>query len=634
MGTQLEDLDLYNWEKAMKLSLRAKFMLAIIPLVVASIGTLTYVAYSSGSSSLEKEITNSLDMLSKRALTDLDVWVEDRLRDSLLITSNDKIIPGLETGDFAEANAFLEQFHKASSMYENIFIMNPAGVAVAASTGEATIGLDLASLPIYAGNVRDSRSGKLGISPVALSPVSSRPVCLFTQPVMFDGKVIGMLGMAAEILDFNDKYIKGVRVGKTGYIYMLDSFGTFIAHPDKELIVKVNARDFVFGDELLGHKEGVSNYETEGVERRQTWVAEDTTGWKIVTVIEVDDMYSASHSMAVLCMWLGFGAIAVLVTVILFATGKIIINPLKKLADVFNQIAKGDLNSSVDIESRDEMGQLGDTLNEMVGHLSEVVSAVKESSDQVAGGSSGLSQSSEILSQGATEQAASVEEISSSMEQMSANISRNAENASKTEKIAKTASSEAELSGKAVIDTVTAMKSIAERISIIEEIARQTNLLALNAAIEAARAGEHGKGFAVVAAEVRKLAERSGEAASEISDLSSNSVEIAENAGAMLEQIVPSIQQTAELVQTISAACSEQDAGASQINDALQQLDKVVQENAATAEELNAGSQEMSRQAGYLSEAIGFFHLERQVGSTASQQPRVTVQPARPMAIE
>jgi len=246
-------------------------------------------------------------------------------------------------------------------------------------------------------------------------------------------------------------------------------------------------------------------------------------------------------------------------------------------------------------------------LGAMVDKLTEVVAGIQAVSGQAMTGSQEVSVSAERLSEGATEQAASAEEVSASMEQMGANIRQNAENAMQTEKIAVKSASDAKDGGRAVLETVTAMKEIATKISIIEEIARQTNLLALNAAIEAARAGEHGKGFAVVASEVRKLAERSQGAAAEISNLSTSSVAVAEQAGQMLQRIVPDIQKTAELVQEISAACTEQDSGADQVNKALQQLDQIIQQNASAAEEMAATSEELQAQAANLQDTISFF---------------------------
>ncbi len=236
-----------------------------------------------------------------------------------------------------------------------------------------------------------------------------------------------------------------------------------------------------------------------------------------------------------------------------------------------------------------------------------VVSSIEASSDNVSAGTEQISSSSEELSQGANEQAASVEEISSAIEEMTATIRQNADNAGQTERIASKSAIDAKESGEAMRHTVNAMKNIADKISIIQEIARQTNLLSLNASIEAARAGEHGRGFAVVASEVQKLAERSQVAAGEISQLSGSSVAIAEKAGEMLDKLVPDIQKTSELVAEINAASSEQANGAQQINIAVQQLNSVVQQNASGAEELAATAEQLSAQTVYMQDAVNFL---------------------------
>ncbi len=285
----------------------------------------------------------------------------------------------------------------------------------------------------------------------------------------------------------------------------------------------------------------------------------------------------------------------------------LMVDTAKERAQMVEQIADGDLTVKIEILSNEDT--LGKALYSMIEKLGEVVQEVKNAADNVASGSQELSTTSEQMSQGATEQAAAAEEASSSMEQMSSNISQNADNAMQTEKIASKSSNDAKDGGTAVLDTVAAMKDIAEKISIIEEIARQTDLLALNAAIEAARAGEHGKGFAVVASEVRKLAERSADAAGEISKVSSSSVEVAEKAGDLLNTIVPDIQKTAELVREISAASNEQNSGADQINKALQQLDQVIQQNASASEEMSSTSEELSSQATQLLDNIQYFNV-------------------------
>jgi methyl-accepting chemotaxis protein len=288
-----------------------------------------------------------------------------------------------------------------------------------------------------------------------------------------------------------------------------------------------------------------------------------------------------------------------------------ITRPIKKLAGLLDSVSRGDLTAKVEVNSKDEIGDMAGSVSNMVNNLNRVMTEVNRAAENVASGSEELSSSAQSLSQGATEQSASAEECNASMEQMSSSIQHNANNAQQTNKIASKASEDTHASGVAVRKTVSAMNEIALKIAIIEEIARKTDLLALNAAVEAARAGEHGKGFAVVASEVRKLAERSQVAAAEIKKLSAEGVSISDGAGQMLEKLVPDIRKTAELIQDISASCSEQNASTVQIHKAVQQLDQVIQQNAAASEEMASTSEQLASQAEQLQSAISFFKLEQ-----------------------
>lgn len=276
-------------------------------------------------------------------------------------------------------------------------------------------------------------------------------------------------------------------------------------------------------------------------------------------------------------------------------------------ADIAKNLANGNLK--IEFTKKKEIGLYKD-LKAMVEKLRGVIQNIVIISDNLAIASSQLSSGSQQISQGANEQAASAEEVSSSMEQMSASIQQNTDNAQQTEKISIKAATDIADGNKSVALTVTSMKTIADKIKIIGEIARQTNILALNAAVEAARAGEHGRGFAVVAAEVRKLAERSHNAAAEIDDLSKNSVDAAEKSGKLLESIVPDIQRTSNLVQDIAASSQEQSESSNQVNNALQQLNQIVQQNAANAEEMASSSEELAAQAESLKDLVSFFKIE------------------------
>lgn len=292
---------------------------------------------------------------------------------------------------------------------------------------------------------------------------------------------------------------------------------------------------------------------------------------------------------------------------------------LDEISACIKRVAEGDLTQTMQGNYHGIFAKLQNDVNQMTGQLVSTISDVISASEALTAAAGQVSTTSQSLSQSASEQAASVEETTASLQEMGSSVQQNSDNATVTDGMASKASKEAVEGGEAVTRTVQAMKSIATKISIIDDIAYQTNLLALNAAIEAARAGEHGKGFAVVAAEVRKLAERSQVAAQEIGQLAGSSVNLAEQAGSLLNQMVPSINKTSELVQEIAAASGEQTQSVTQINQAMDQLNTATQQNASASEQLSATAEELSAQASQLREMMAFFRLAQHGGGQSSR---------------
>jgi methyl-accepting chemotaxis protein len=329
-------------------------------------------------------------------------------------------------------------------------------------------------------------------------------------------------------------------------------------------------------------------------------------------------------------MLVGGGIVGPLLAVLLaWVLSRSITRPLHEAVSLTGKLASGDLTTAIEVKGRDETALMMAGMREMVQRFGSVLGEVRGAVGSLSGASGQVAAAAQALSQGTSMQAASVEETTTSLEQLSASISQNAETSKQLEAMAVRGAADAEESGLAVNETVEAMAAIAERISIVEEIAYQTNLLALNAAVEAARAGEHGRGFAVVASEVRKLAERSQKAAKEIGSLAGRSVKVAERSGMLLKELVPSIRKTAELVQQVAAVSREQASGVVQMNRAMVQVDQVTQRNASAAEELSSTAEELAAQAESLQQMMTFFRVVEEVrGVYGLAQPVRALRPA------
>ncbi len=409
------------------------------------------------------------------------------------------------------------------------------------------------------------------------------------------------------ILSYNFDYLEtyAKEIGKdpdAAYVVVVGRDGTPLTHafeePKDRAGLRVFSADVKQGDELRG---------------------------TVRVGLRTDAIEAGVRRSRLLVAALGLGAMLLVTGLVLLLFRVLVLGGVDSLRSSLARVAEGDIGLEIEVRGRDEVGMLHASLAGTIERLRAVVGDVKTAADAVSVASRAMAASTVQMSQGASEQASSTEEASSSIEEMAGAIRHTADNAGQTERIASQTAQAAQEGGRVVAETVTAMRAIAERISIIDEIAYQTNLLALNASIEAARAGQHGRGFAVVGAEVRKLAERSRVAAKEIGDLCGRSVGLAERAGGLLEKIVPDIQRTAALVAEITAATRQQSSSTESLSGALQQLDRVTQQNAASAEELSATAEELAAQAESLQSSAAYFHF-----SGASPGDGGALPPARP----
>jgi methyl-accepting chemotaxis protein len=450
------------------------------------------------------------------------------------------------------------------------------------------------------------------------------------------GKAIGVVGIDIG-LDTLAQEFSSITYGRSGFGRFISAKGLVIAAKDASMRGKpwTEAKDGSDKEILAKLALGTAFsgiYWSDSLKMNAMksfapiFVGRSTTPLIFSMVVPTSELYEASTRLLSLILLIaGIGLLALTLVFIYLSSWLSV--PIADAASMAAAIAEGDLTREIPatfLARTDEIGGLALAFKKMTEGLSDVVGAIRTASSNVESGSGQISTTSQQMSQGSAEQAASAEEVSSSIEEMGATIKQNADNSKATEKIAIQSANDAEEGGKAVAETVSAMREIATKTGIIEEIARQTNLLALNAAIEAARAGEAGKGFAVVASEVRKLAERSQVAASEIGELSKNSVAVAEKAGAMLTKLVPDIKKTSELVQEITSSSHEQNSGIDQITKAIMELDSVIQQNALASEEMASMAEELSGQSVQLVETISYFKLaetERALPAPKTREP-------------
>lgn len=672
----------------MKMRLKSKFLTATSLIVMAGVGVLSILAYTKSTEILEKSITHDISQTSGLLSKQVSLWVQSMLSSLQAHADRDEFLKtAAAEKTTVNVTAALTTLQRSNPAFQRVMITNAQGKVLCASTPDS-VGVDLSSRSYFK---QILEQGTPVVSDVVLGSTDKKPVFTCCIPLKHGDTIVGVLLAAISSDYFSQTFIGPIKAGKEGYAYVLDKTGMIIAHRNPEMVMKVNALQYDWGQRLIKQKDGLFNYVWNGFPKIVAFNTDSLSGWTVGVSANVDDILSDSavirnHMLLgglavtmILCL-----ALAWLVTTLVTRPLEVIMTFLQRASvgdtslydkndrgiqkmcrrrdeigdttraagqlqsfieaksEEAKAIADGDFTAEIAIAS--EQDQLGRAFSDMKQRLNHALSQVVELAGQVAEGTNQISGASQSLSSGATETAASLEEINSSILEISKQTKVNAENADQASQLAAGSRESADRGNADVTNMVEAMnemqhsgQQIAKIVKMIDDIAFQTNLLSLNAAVEAARAGQHGKGFAVVAQEVRSLASRSAKAAQETSVLVEDTVsklsrgaEIAHNTERSLKAVGADVVKVASILGEIAHASNEQAQGVAQISQGLQQIDQVTQQNTANAEETSSAASALSAQASHLNALMSQFKLEHNgLNDHYDAQPARSTRPMR-----
>ena len=576
----------------MKLSLRNKFLLPTLILIIAGLGVATVVSYLISAETLETAYITQVRTTANSTAKQISTWMMDRMVEIQLLAKNNLFgTATMETASMAHKVVSKElKGYKTAKPYYEIFILSDAGGEIRTSSDDKVVGkINIKDRDYF----QKALKGIPNVSSPILSKSTGNPVVSIAMPIYRGEEVMGVLVGVLDLASFASQFVDSITVGQTGFVYLMNNDGMVIAYPKRDQILKLNLSQYQFGKEMIAKKRGLIAYDFEGKEKIAAFAPIDGQEWLVAATVDREELLAPAKELGLLNLAIAL-AVVLAGTLVIFLVARSITGPVNRIIADLNQ-----------------------------------------GSNQVSGAASQVSTASQSLAQGTSEQAASLEETSSALEEMASMTRQNAANAEQANHVIGTEVSDnfsqinkrTESMQAAMEQTVAAGEKTAKIIRNIDEIAFQTNLLALNAAVEAARAGEAGAGFAVVAEEVRSLAMRAAEAAQNTQELIGDSNgKINENAE-LLDKVVEGVQKNQELgdkiaslVSQITAASSEQTEGIDQITNTASRMDHMTQQIAANAQQSAAAAEEMNSQAANM---LAHVHaLEKLLGAKQNNQPK------------
>ncbi len=627
-------------------SIIAKVIIYVSILGFSCIFIMGYVSIDAANRILTKAAFDRITSINKMKKTQMERFFNEKLADVSALAELQSVRDALTQFNTAyETDTTGEEFIKTNACktieqmyadefknyidandYYDLFLINPVnGYIYFSANRESDLGSSLKNESTHLAELwhQCKRDHIVHLSDMAFyMPSGNQPAMFIGHSVTKNKEFLGILAVQISNEAIN-KYIQDeAGLGENGETYLVGSdylFRSDSRFANKSTILTMKANTEATRNAFSGSDGAMLTTDYREVPVLSSFAKIDIgeLNWAIITEVNEEDIMAPKrdliYTILYVCIFIG-----TIMMPILYIIGRSINKPIKKTIEYANELASGDLTAALNIYQKDESGKLADALRNMVANTNKIISNITMAADNVSDASFQLSSTSQEISQGASMQASSIEEVSSSIEEMSSNVEYNADSAQKTEEITSNVSNQIVQGGEIVYSAVEAMEKVADKITIISDIAFQTNILALNAAVEAARAGEHGKGFGVVASEVGKLAEKTRIAAAEIDEISQNSVSIAEQAKKLMAEMMPDMQKSSNLVREISAASKEQTIASQHINDAIQQLNEVTQQNAAASEEMATSSEELASQAEQMKQIISYFKINK-VGKPSAQ---------------